>query len=518
MRGIHLLCNQLTSITGASPTFSQRLASHVWMRPLARATSGLRTTSITRLLHIPSSPRMASATDLPYKMHVTPDNTGLWHVKQTDEAAKKASELLQEDMEKHHVFFNLDGFHNHIPHHILALYGTAAPTPALQAAYDHNASYQRPALPPHSTTSTTATITFHPWPAAAKAYLGKEEYYPDFLRFFQSEIKALGSWQTVVTRYLFSNHDDDDNDEMLVRLFAGFLHPLIQLMYGVEWRQEAIVAEALAQAAVHGGDIGEFLREAEQRASSSSSSSSTISKSPSVMELVEEVRGSERLRAAARNGDANKVRDGVLVRAREDMVALAARVRVRPDEVEERTAEMFDAALFVAAAAALVKEKEGKVPKFDFFLMHHVNASPIFVTLNAQDWIPAETKARLLEWKIRMDLLQYAARGVPELSQEKLAAYQPKKPDAGGSLAEIIARLHSFRDDGHAIKLGRATVVCHNICKAYEKDGGKDWLKVKGDDMWKRVCHLVVDSVEAPGPNWVRSCGFDEAWKDVPDL
>ena len=42
---------------------------------------------------------MASTTDLPYKVHVTPDNTGLWHIKQTEEAAKKVSELLQEDME-----------------------------------------------------------------------------------------------------------------------------------------------------------------------------------------------------------------------------------------------------------------------------------------------------------------------------------------------------------------------------------------------------------------------------------
>ncbi len=32
-------------------------------------------------------------------MHVTPDNTGLWHIKQTDEAAKTTSELLQKDME-----------------------------------------------------------------------------------------------------------------------------------------------------------------------------------------------------------------------------------------------------------------------------------------------------------------------------------------------------------------------------------------------------------------------------------
>ncbi|KAK3903440.1 hypothetical protein C8A05DRAFT_32842, partial [Staphylotrichum tortipilum] len=57
---------------------------------------------------------MASATaESPYKMHVTPDNTGLWRIKQTEDAARTATELLQEDMEKHHVFFNQEGFHNH---------------------------------------------------------------------------------------------------------------------------------------------------------------------------------------------------------------------------------------------------------------------------------------------------------------------------------------------------------------------------------------------------------------------
>ncbi|KAH6840925.1 hypothetical protein B0I37DRAFT_438424 [Chaetomium sp. MPI-CAGE-AT-0009] len=423
---------------------------------------------------------MASTADLPYKMHVTPDNTGLWHIKQTDEAAKKVSELLQEDMEKHHVFFNEEGFHNHLP---------------------------TPSPPPHTTTPLTLTETFHPWPAAALPHLGNEAYYPDFLRFFQAEMRALGgSWQAVLTRYLLDKKDDT----LLVRLFAGLLHPLIQLMYGVEWGQEAIVAEGLAQAAVHSGEIGGFLLGAEGKAREIGEG-----KGEGVLELMAELRRDEKLAGAARNGDANKIRDGVLVRAPEEMIALAARVRVRPEEVEEKTAEMFDAAVFVAAAAAMVKE--GKQPKFDFFLMHHVNASPFFVTINAQDWIPAETKARLLEWKIRMDLLQYAARGAPELSVEKLAAYQPRGPDTGGSLADIVSRLHTLEDDGHSIKLARAAVICRNICKKYE-DEGKDWLKVKGDGMWEKVCHLIVDSVKAPGQRWLRSCGFDEAWADVPNL
>jgi Questin oxidase-like len=53
------------------------------------------------------------------------------------------------------------------------------------------------------------------------------------------------------------------------------------------------------------------------------------------------------------------------------------------------------------------------------------------VTINAQDWISKETKARMLEWKIRMDLLQYAARGVPELGMDKLTGYKPKDEKEG---------------------------------------------------------------------------------------
>lgn len=32
-------------------------------------------------------------------IHITPENTGLWQIKQDEAAAKKASELLQADLE-----------------------------------------------------------------------------------------------------------------------------------------------------------------------------------------------------------------------------------------------------------------------------------------------------------------------------------------------------------------------------------------------------------------------------------
>lgn len=51
---------------------------------------------------------MATAT----KIHIAPDNTGLWGIRQNDHAAETATVLLQKDMNNHHVFFNQDGFHD----------------------------------------------------------------------------------------------------------------------------------------------------------------------------------------------------------------------------------------------------------------------------------------------------------------------------------------------------------------------------------------------------------------------
>ncbi|KAK4204213.1 hypothetical protein QBC40DRAFT_164945 [Triangularia verruculosa] len=438
---------------------------------------------------------MSSSATATTKMHLTPTNTGLWGITQTAPSARKCSDLLQVDMESHHVFFNKDGFHNHIPHHLLALYGTGADSSQLQSAYDHNASYQRPVLPEHDSVKLT--------PETLREYYGKEEFYPDFLRFFQEEIARVG-WEETVNRYLFE--EGEGKEDLMVRLFGGFLHPLIQVMYGLEWGLPGVVAEGLAQAAVHSDNLREFLLGAEKMARDGG-------EGEGVLGLLGEVSGNEKLRTSARFKDGNKIRDGVLVRAKEEMIKLAARVRVKEGEVEEKTAEMFNAAVYIAAGAAVVMEGK-KVPKFDFFLMHHVNAAPFFVSVNKMGSVSERTKRRLLEWKIRMDLLQYVARGCPELRLERLEHYQPKSPEKGKTVEEAVARLHGFGDDGHAIKLGRATVVCRNISRPYEQ---KETFRVKGE-LWEKICHLIVDSVEAPGEHWVRSAGFEEAWKDIPDV
>lgn len=76
--------------------------------------------------------------------------------------------------------------------------------------------------------------------------------------------------------------------------------------------------------------------------------------------------------------------------------------------------------------------------------------------------------------------------------------------------SDIGVRLQSFGDDGHAIKQARAIAICHELMKKYET---KSWAVLKGDDIWKKIQHMVVDAVEGPGVLYVRCAGLQEVWK-----
>lgn len=52
------------------------------------------------------------------KVLLTPSTAGIYHIPNiAPESAKSASDLLQENHVKNHIFFNQSGFHNHIGRH-----------------------------------------------------------------------------------------------------------------------------------------------------------------------------------------------------------------------------------------------------------------------------------------------------------------------------------------------------------------------------------------------------------------
>ncbi|KAJ4216664.1 hypothetical protein NW759_009235 [Fusarium solani] len=424
----------------------------------------------------------------PYGIHITPTNTRLWNIRQSEEAAQTASEALQKDLE--------------MPHHLLALYGTGASVANIQKAYGLRHPLQRPIIPQHQ--DAVKDLITH-WDHASE-YLGKEEHYPDFLAYFQRAIEREG-YESVVKAHLLKG--DDSANNLLLRLHAGIVHPLIQLMYGLEWKQPAIVAQALAQTCVHNVEgLDQLLLASEQQANATPRST----KMPSLLSIYEKVRADPQLAGSVRVEDTSKVEDGIIQRAKDAMLAILEQVHVEPEELDERTAEMFHDMILVASSAAIHPPHH---VKYDFFLMHHVNSSLIYLTFNSQPWLSTADKVRLLEWKIRLDLVQYVARGYPAISLESIESYVPKQP-SDESVREIGMRLYDFGDDGHAIKQARATAVCHELMAEY-KD--KPWAVLKDDSIWKKIQHMAVDAVEGPGVLYVRSAGFDEAWKvDTPGI
>ena len=282
---------------------------------------------------------------------------------------------------------------------------------------------------------------------------------------------------------------------------AGFLHPLIHLGFGIEFKQPAIIAEALAQAAVHENWIARVLLDTEKIAAESGDQTSK-----SMIELIHEVRANDKIRTSPHWDDGNKIRDGVLKRAPEEMMRLAAQWRVSTDKVEEKTAEMVNADAYFTGGAQMPP----KEIKFDFYYMHSVNCSIFFSAFMKLPELGLENKVRLLEWKGRYDLASYASRGSPQLRMDDIRHYRPNKPEMGWP--GIIKRVNGLEDDGHVAKLIRALAHGEELCKEYSGEA----FPIQSD-MWLKLGHMVIDSVEETDAKWVRNAGFQQAWEKVAD-
>ena len=389
-------------------------------------------------------------------------------------------------------------------HHLLSLYALGGTPDELQKQYDSNAEYQRNPQP----LDESIVDELHD-SAAFKKYLDNERYFRDYMVFFQREIEKKGVGE-VVNEYLLKG--DERANDMLGRTYAGmrmsfsfaettglsrsgFLHPIIHLGYGLEFGQPVVVAEALAQAAAHDNWTGDFLLAAEKQAKQ-------IGKpKKSLFKLLEETRADKKLVESPHWQDGNKVRDGILKRAKDEMLNIAGQYVVSEDDLEARTAEMINlsgttpafnycdelltcqTAYFTCSA-----QRPPKKVKMDFFLMHAINCSIFFPKFLEQSWLSPANKARLLEWKVRLDLALYVSRASPDLKMDEVRDYQPKKPKEA-DWQGIFKRVNRFDDDGHANKFVRALANGERVCGRWEGERdfvvkGKDWLQMANMGMF----------------------------------
>lgn len=127
---------------------------------------------------------------------------------------------------------------------------------------------------------------------------------------------------------------------------------------------------------------------------------------------------------------------------------------------------------------------------------------------------PAAARVRILEHKMRYDVLQYAARGAPRLSPAHAAAYNPPCPP-GQRPEDLLPRYHAVADDGHAVKAGRALLLAQRVSRRW---AGRPWVRLRDDADWRGAHCMLLRGVEGDEPLWVRGAGFDQAWGGVPLL
>ncbi|KAK7545040.1 uncharacterized protein J3D65DRAFT_545172 [Phyllosticta citribraziliensis] len=443
------------------------------------------------------------------------------------ELAELTTQLLRDNHKEFHVFFNDRGFHNHIPHQLLTLYALSAPPFVLTAAYKDNSTYQKPLKPAHAETTTAlsqpqsqsasspsaATTSSFPY----TKHLGDSDYYQDYVVFFAAQAAAKG-WPTVVREALFA--DTPQATDLLARLYAGVVHPLLHLGFGVEFALEGVVVEGLAQAAVHEDWTARVFRDCDAAAAAKRGvQAGGAGRRKGFLELVRAVSADEKVREAARAvgqySDGREMWDSV----GERLADVAGEFVVLPtdEDVERRAAEVVNASVLLATTAL----QPHHIPKLDFFHMHLITSSiSLLSILHSPDLsLPASTRARILTLFARTALFVYATRGAQPLSPARLYTYDPKRPD--DDEAALVARTVALpMEDGHAVKALRGVLAAWQFCSASQQQEDEheesfEW-GITDDATWRKAAHLVVDAVEAPGPKWVRAAAWVELWAEVP--
>ena len=418
---------------------------------------------------------------------------------------EECNRLLQKNHEEYHMFFRDTAGHNHIVHSLLTILALGANPQELQDRYNDGVPIQRaiPAIDKALLEKLADTETF-------SNALGQITQYHTFLEFFEREIAAKG-WKEVVQEYVFARTAVADT--MLARMYEGAFHPIIHLGLGIEFQQASIIAEALAQAAAHdNSNIGTLFRNAENEAAIVY----PTAKPKPMIQLIHDVRANETIRNAPRWSDfGNKMRDGVIGRAGEEMQSLAAQFRIRKDEkeLERRTAEMISTCAYFAGAA----QHPGRKRKIDFFYMHNVTSSIFFTVLIRQDWIRLEDRVRLVEWKARLDLAWYAVSGCAALDGDAVSGYSNPESEGMGWV-ELFGAVSKEHDDGHAAKFIRALKNGEHVASQFGQGEWAPYFPMKGD-MWLRLARMCHDTTRnlPTDLKWVPFTGFEQPWKR-PDL
>ncbi|KAJ7155023.1 hypothetical protein C8R46DRAFT_1226982 [Mycena filopes] len=461
-------------------------------------------------------------------LSVQPLKTGLVNFPgATPESKTLVAELLHKGFVTHHCFYNERNFANHLSHHILSLHDLGAPAEWIQAMYEEEAATQRPQYLNGSSPETANTIDETNWQSKLGPTNATKDY-PAYLSFFSAEIAKRGV-SGALEHYLFSPGGNGNGAFMLARFTAGLLHPLIDAGLGVEFGQDFIVAQGLAQAALT-SPIGDCFMD--------SSSVPEIKSGPptSLLSLLRELYASPTFSPTPTAGE------------RPSYAALEKWVRARPEygaairEIYAKwTFDLADPADFANKVeecmwqATLLLGATGKAnasskPQMDFFLMHFLTGSLCLRPLVEAIQKPLH-KAQLLQTYARTTALFLVLRGRPRIDAALVMsspAYPvPPHSDSSDSHPALKSGLAASspwlpvlnnamrHPEPHVIKAIRALFYCaqqygeNSLPGAADEHGEETHPGLKRVDgtVFIRVAGKVLDAV-----GWVARGDGEQFW------
>ncbi|PVH98595.1 hypothetical protein DM02DRAFT_643522 [Periconia macrospinosa] len=333
-------------------------------------------------------------------------------------------------------------------------------------------------------------------PVVFKRCLGHELNFASFTRFFIDEIDKLG-YQKVLHKYLLDG--TQIANDVLCRIYMGYVHGIIHINMALEFRQAKMLAEGLAQACVHHDWwYTEYLTEAEALAAKREEPNLPLA------DLIDMCRANHAVRTSSSADyhsqmrpvsgqfamDMEPARDGVMKNAKPEMLKIAARYRVDPNDIDRACAEIQNTAIYLTAGT----QRPPYVCLFDFSLLHTVTSSIGLSVFISEPSLLNEQKARILEYTARIYLLTYACHGSPEIRLDWLASHPSKLRNQGW--AEVFERATYHEDDGHMSKLIRGLFLTAAIA-AIDSGSEKPMDGVKHFD-------------------FIRGAGFPEPWERFP--
>ncbi|KAL7623787.1 hypothetical protein AAE478_005340 [Parahypoxylon ruwenzoriense] len=394
----------------------------------------------------------------------------------TEESARLVSELLTTNHASYHTRWK-GTFHNHIVHHLLALWALGATPDEIQYMWEYNTFYQTPVERPHGTAPVDLDLSD---PVLFKKCLGNDDFYADFLKFFENEIAEKGV-PAVLREYLLKG--DERANDIFCRMYTDLVHPMIHLGCGLEFNQPSIVAEALAGACVHVNYPAQFLLPTEEYVKSNPGAPTK-----SLLQILEGLHQDPEISSGVRDTDPfNKIPDGLLKRVTpEKFVPYLSEFRVQPTEedLQRKMSEVMHTCAYVLGAA----QRPGKSEKMDFVILHGVTLTVFYPAILAQDWLTNEEKARLLEAKARVDAVLYAGCRTPTLYPSRIVNYEPRHPDDGWT--QLFHRSIIYPDEGHVVKVIRALFSLEQLSESLPSD-----FPIMKKDFFN-IAHMAVDTVE----------------------